>query len=34
MYGNNLKPKDESSNVAFIEDLLEKESAKQVRFMD
>ena len=26
MYGNNLKPKDESSNVAFIEDLLEKES--------
>lgn len=26
MYGNNLKPKNESSNVAFIEDLLEKES--------
>lgn len=26
MYGNNLKPKDESSNVAFIENLLEKES--------
>lgn len=26
MYGNNIKPKDESSNLAFIEDLLEKES--------
>ena len=26
MYGNNLKPKDDSSNVTMIENFLEKES--------